>query len=204
MNIGNRATEGDVLASFGESEVDSLRWRRVLEAQFGRDTVTRLRETPTTEWTPGDREAASAMSRMLRAPMLAGLLPLGVSWYVGDLPVSEVPRLRIAAYEPFHSLTPDWSLAKFVDSFDAGKFPPDPEFVDGFRRLRRDWDSSKVRGRPVLVSDVAMGSYTILEGTTRLAAILSRSRGGLSAPDSIPVYVGLTARISEWNFRGGP
>jgi hypothetical protein len=191
-----------VHASFAEAELCSARWGPRFEKQLPSETVRRLRSTPGTSWSEEDRRLAIDGLESYRPGFFRSVTNLGAIWTDATVSPAEVPGLRVTAGSWWGGLSPKWDLPTLLDSFLAGKDTPEGDSAKRVSDLAKTFDESKCRGRPILVGKTVDGPFTILEGTTRLLAILTRSRSGLSVPDPISVYVGLTPRYAEWIFRG--
>jgi hypothetical protein len=123
------------------------------------------------------RGFVEAAIRTGRASMLDDLLTLGLDWYRGGLPTSEMPQIIFDPYPPFLAAAPSRRLSELARCSEK---IANPEFVSRLQQTRASFDSDRMRGRPVLVARKIEGPYRLIEGTTRcLAIILSIQAGTL-------------------------
>jgi len=187
-----------------EVELSSARWGGQFDALLDPEVARRLRSTSASLWMQRDRELVNRAFDSYRGGFLRSITALGVTWTEATISPGEISLLRVTAGPWWGGLTPAWDLATLLAAINRGRDTPDPTFSRGVRELTRSFDPAKVRGRPILVGQAAEGPLTILEGTTRLLAVLSKFGAKQLVPAAIPVYVGLTPRFGEWEFRGSP
>jgi hypothetical protein len=171
MRIVGPATEEEVVYSFAEAE------------------------TPNP-----DRATAIGAIIARRGPFLTDLLNRGTGWFHAEIAVDRLGVLRVAGGHWWGELVPPHDLDSFTSALEAGKNAPDPRFAPVWRAIRDKYEPRLDRGRPILVAVNSEGPFTILDGTHRLAAHLSRSRAGLAVPDPIRVFLGTGPPVDKWRF----
>lgn len=204
MIVAEPVPEEEILLAVAQSEMFSRRWARGLARHLPEAVAERVRYSPRSEWSEGDRKSIVDAVLAFPPPSLDPLLRLGVSWSAASLAVSELPELRVVSTSEFLGLAPDGRLSTLVASIEKGRDTPDAEFSGGFRRMKNSFSPAKMHGHPCLVAKVGEGPYTVVEGLTRLAVLLSRSSSGNPVPDPLEVYLGLTERLGEWGLASPP
>lgn len=148
----------------------------------------------------GEWHQLEQMIAQFRRPLLEGLLRLRPQWYLGDLASSHLSEIRVIKYQPFVQVAPSRTLGDFVAFLEkGGSLPNDPAFAENVKRIRTAFKIEMMRGRPILVSaELSGSSYYLVEGYSRLSAMLLGQRAGTPMIEAIPVMLGATARINEW------
>lgn len=72
------------------------------------------------------------------------------------------------------------------------------DYISNVQNTAGDFQTTKDRGRSILVAPSSDGPVTVVERTTWLTAILFRSLSGKSAPDEISAYVGIVPCVRDW------
>jgi hypothetical protein len=192
-------SEQDMWWNWTVAELDSTRFGDAFRYWIPPDLQTKIRmdrrEALTDiEW---DRLKAAVIS--VRFPILLDLLLLGIVWHTGDLDPSDLPDVRIMNYDPHVKLAPSRTLVDFAAALDDNGNPPGEEgFGDNYRKARDTFRIYKVRGRPILVAETKSGPFTMLEGYTRLTVMTSLWKAGEFDSESIPILLGVCARLKEW------
>lgn len=141
------------------------------------------------------------MIRSFRAPLLDGLLQLEIEWYEGNLPTVELKDLEMMNWSPFVSLAGSRKLIDLVQAFQEGKMPPKHhEFAENLSRIQKEFRLEMMWGKPIVVSQSEQPPYILIEGFTRLSAMLLNLSTGQSYRQDIPVILGISDRLDEWNF----
>lgn len=195
MRIGSSATKLNVLVTFAEAEVSSSRWGPRYDLVLAADTVTRLRTLPADRWSPSDRNEAIRGLRSYRGGFIDPLLSLGGTWFEVMIGLRDLPDLQVT--DAFQGWGPDLRLTTIVGIIQQGGKGED-DFTRNVQDVADHFDSARIRGRPVLVGSSRSEPFTVVEGTTRLAAILLRSVTGNHVPVEIPAYIGIVPRLREW------
>lgn len=134
-----------------------------------------------------------------RSPLLSGLKRLGTDWYLGSLTVRELHDLKIMNWPDFVALAPSRKLTELAKALDAGAVPKnDMTFSQAYHAVRKAFSREKIRGFPVLVSEIQQGPYTIVEGYTRLAVLASLFPSQGEHQFELNVIVGVCPKLREW------
>jgi hypothetical protein len=150
-----------------------------------------------------DRAAIREAVLRTRPEYLEPLMGLGLTWQKGSLPSRDLPGLRPPRLHMFRPYSPSRSLPEFARALAARRALPRRDLGPlraNYRRMRRDFDLRRLRGRPILVGASARGPFTIVEGMTRLSVLCSKYLEGEPVPARVPVLVGTGARAVRWPF----
>lgn len=146
-----------------------------------------------------DWDALRIAYRRLRGDYLDPLLGLDTRWFYGDLPVAELPDVRIPNLTiSFVPIAPSRRLAEFVAALDSGKETTNLPNHLIYRHMRPVFDSVRARGCPILIAERREGPYVLAEGLTRTCVVLSLALHGESTPAALRVLLGLSARAHDW------
>lgn len=197
MQVSEPVDQETVLLSVVESELFSRRFPIGLGERIPEALNERLRYAPVSDWSPQDRQDVITAVRGLCPELLEPLLRVEVRWFGVSIEEFDLSGLETMALPEFLLLAPDRQLVTLVSSLDKGLDTPDAEFSGDYRRLKRSFRPSEMRGRPCLVGKAREGPFTVFEGLNRLAVILSLDRAGRPVPIPIPAYLGVTDRLSE-------
>ncbi len=201
MKLAGSVSEETVLASFGEAEIHSPRWGVTMRQLLGTEVFGRVTRQTSDDWAECDRRAVVQAIRSLRAGLIEPVVEYTTEWHSGRISVVELYDLRITAGSWWGDLTKNWTLVELVSSLEAGKRTPDRTFSDQWRCVRDGFNEAALHGLPILVSDRTDGVWTIMEGTTRLAAVVSRASQGLWVPEELPAYAGIGEGANSPPFR---
>lgn len=112
-----------------------------------------------------DRAAFRAAFRALRGDYLDPLLGSGTRWTYGDLPVTELGRVKIPNLTiSLVPVAPSRRLEELVADLDAGKETPQLPNHLVYRFMRSAFDPPRARGCPVLIAERPEGPYVLAEG----------------------------------------
>ncbi len=201
MKVLRTSTEEEILASFAESEFSSARHRDDAASWIPSDTArTRILSAHPTKWSAGDRALAIEAIRRYRWPILGGLFTLKPSWHLAEISPEDLASLRPLDFPPFNALAPDRRLGTLVGAMDAGRDTPNDGFAFGYRSLKKKFRAEDVLGLPAIAARTREGPFVVFDGLTRLCVLCSRSGSGEAIPTSIPLFVALTPRLSEWRW----
>jgi hypothetical protein len=134
-----------------------------------------------------------------RSDILQALLDLDPAWYRAELPASEWPKVRVMDLRIFTSIAPSRRLGELTTALDAGAVPAvwSPANYSG---LRSAFDLGRMHGSPILVARRRTGPYTLLEGTTRMCALVSLTTHGEVSVPSLPVVLGVSRSLDRWEY----
>jgi hypothetical protein len=201
MKLGGEVRTETVLLSFVEAELDSPNRRdRFVQALTIQGVASLLAAGPS-NWSASQRQLLLYILGQVRGMFILPLLAQTPRWFEATIQPSELSTHHATAGAWWGNLSPNWELRAFIDSFEAGQDTPDGGFRAKVYELASKFDLTKQRGRPILVGSSEAGMLTVLEGTTRLLAVLKRQRDGLDLPEWIPIYCGLSPQADQWMFR---
>jgi len=193
------ASERDVFWNFARAETDSVRFSKYYEPELSVEVLDRLRLNDRAAMSESEWEDLSRVVRQVRGGVLELPLRLGAVWYFGNLPVAILPGVRVMNLPQFVAVAPTRTLREFVKALDSGaSLPGDGPFGENYRRLLPQFDLSKMRGIPVVVSPSITGPYELIEGVTRTSIILSKSTRGESALKAVPALLGISPGLSDY------
>lgn len=201
MKLGQAVPTETVLLSFIEAELDSPNRRGGFVQALTAQGVESLLADGPSKWLVSQRQLLLYILGQIRGMFILPLLALAPKWFEATIQPSELSQHHATAGAWWGNLSPSWDLGGFIDSFEAGRDAPDGGFRAKVYDLAANFDPARQRGRPILVGSSPAGMLTVLEGTTRLLAILKRHRDGLDLPESFPVYCGLSPQADQWMFR---
>jgi len=198
MMISDPAKEETVLLSIAESELFSRRMLERVGAFLTEKESERLRYSLTEEWSEEDRRLLLGAMHQVWDGTLQPLLQLSPNWFEAPLDAADLGDLRLTSDPQLANLAPDRSLRTLVAAIESARDTPDAEFSGGYRRLKREFNPRKLRGRPCLVASGRGAPFTIVDGRMRLAVLFSLAGAGRPIPTQIPSFVGLTERLGGW------
>lgn len=91
----------------------------------------------------------------------------------------------------FTELVPTRKQSELACALDSGQSTPDDKSTVKHKRMRPHFEASSVKGRPMLVGDVAEGPYVEFEGLTRLCCVYSAKVRLRERPDGLPAVLGV-------------
>lgn len=196
-------SESDLWWNWAAAELDSTRWGEAFRYWLTPELQSKVSSGRRQDLNDADWEKLRAAVLNVRAPILLDLLRLGCQWYVGELDWSELSGLRIMNYEPHVRLAPSRTLPDFAEALDSGENPfGEEKFGSNYRATRAAFRPDEVKGRPILVSENPSGTFTMLEGYTRLAVMTSLGKAGRLDPRPIPIVLGVCPRLKDWRLFG--
>lgn len=146
-------------------------------------------------------ESLEQMILKERSGLLGGLLKIDVEWYSGNLSLEDAESLRIMDWPPFVSLAESRKLLDLVRAFQWGKMPPDHrEFEISLLKIKEGFSFDKMVGVPILVAKSKNPPYLLVEGFTRLSAMLLNILDGKQYAGEFPVILGVSQRLDEWDY----
>lgn len=197
------ASERDLYWEWVRAEVDvpvgSPRYTDRLGHGLDERRLSLLAQEAREKLTEGDWDALRVAYRRLRGDYLDPLFGSDTRWFYGDLPVAELPEVRIPNLTiSFVPVAPSRRLAEFVAALDSGKETPQLPNHLIYRHMRPIFDSARARGCPILIAEHREGPYVLAEGLTRTCVVLSRAMHGEPTPATLRVLLGVSPRAHDW------
>lgn len=150
-------------------------------------------ETPSS-----DPQIAARAIIQRRGWFFSDLLGRGTDWSRAEVDACELGGLRVSNGAWWGPLAPPNDLESFTTALEAGKDSGAPGFAGRWKLIRDGYDPALSKGLPIVAGETTNGPFTIVEGTHRLAAYLSRARASLPVPDPIAVFLGTGPPVSKW------
>jgi hypothetical protein len=148
-----------------------------------------------------ERDWADLRNALLstRSNIVRPLLEFEPVWFVGELPSTEWAALRVMNLRIFLTLAPSRRLDELTQALDQGLFPTtwNPSL---YPRLRSSFDLTKMHGIPIILATQSTGPYTLVEGTTRMCALLSKKRRDELQVEKVPMLLGVSPHFIEWEW----
>jgi hypothetical protein len=146
-----------------------------------------------------DWEALREAVLSTRSFIVEPLLDMDAEWFLGELPSTEWADVRVMNLRMFVHIAPSRRLIDLATALDRGALPQgwDPT---NYPQLRSKFDRSLMHGDPIVVAQHRRGPYTLIEGVTRMCALLSKNNRGEIDVRRIPMLLGLSRRFGEWEF----
>jgi hypothetical protein len=146
-----------------------------------------------------DWEALREAVLSTRSDPVRPLLDLDLDWFLGKLPAGEWGSVRVMNLQIFTRIAPGRQLSELASALDAGAVPS-VWSPSNYSHLRSTFDRSLMHGDPILVARRRAGPYTLIEGTTRMCVLLSKTRHGEIDIPWVPIVLGVSPRLSQWEF----
>ena len=150
--------------------------------------------------TSDEWEALERGIKGFRGPLLDDLLPLGLTWYRGDLPVADLTHLRFINFPPFVNVASCRMLEHVVSWIEHDRLIPNSDLTQNARRIHATFDPTRMNGRPILVCESTSGPSFLVEGYTRCSVLLLKRQDGSFTNSHVPVILGATPRLREWRW----
>jgi hypothetical protein len=125
----------------------------------------------------------------LRAPLLGGLLALRPKWYLGEIPIAAVAETRFVNFQGFLAKVP--GSRRLADLAEAER---------GAEKAQPEFNRAAMTGLPIAVGSTLDGPFTLVEGYSRCCRALRDYHAGLYDGLPLPMVVGVTERIREWDW----
>ena len=200
-----RVTEAEVIAEFLRAEIDSPRFGPRIAARIaadGRDEgVVRAPDPAAAE----DNAYRAALLHSYRgvggsAPLLEGL-PERIDWHRVAFARDELGEIRYIDYPYWNELSAGTRSPRVAaDRIRAGITAMDRP-NDAFHALARRLCAGEDPGMPILIATGADAPPIILEGHTRVTAMLLRPD---CLPDQVEMFIGYAAGVRDWMYYGDP
>lgn len=195
-----KVSEEEMLRNWALAEVVSIRRQKYLHGILPTGLIQKILERQN-EFTENEYKHLTEMIRSTRAELLDGLLGLNVEWYEGRLPIEELKSLEMMNWPPFVNLAGSKRFLDLVNAFQEGKMPPHHhEFAENLERIRKELKIENMKGKPIVLSQSNEPPYILIEGFTRLSAMLLNILDGKLYKGKIPVILGVSKRLSEWQY----
>lgn len=195
-----KISEEEMLRNWALAEVASVRRQKYLGDVLSPEILRKVQEERY-EFSGREWQKLVEIIKSFRAPLLDGLLSLKAEWLEGELTIEELKELEIMNWLPFVNLAGSRKLVDLVQAFQQGKMPPNHhEFAESLEKIKRNFDLVSMKGKPIIVSHSKKSPYMLIEGFTRLSAMLMNILEGQSYEREIPIILGVSERLNEWNF----
>lgn len=192
-----KISEKEMLRDWAFVEATSIRRMPYIKDALGEALCEKLEAADASRISEQEWESLEAMIRRNRAELLDGLLNIDIGWFEGDLSASDLKELKIMNWKPFRALAPSRNLADLVRAFERGEMPPrHHEFAANLQRIKEEFAIEKMKGHLILVGKSNEPPYVLVEGFTRLSALLL----GEYRVDSLPIILGVSQNIERWKF----
>jgi hypothetical protein len=185
-----------MVASFLRAEIDSPRNGKFVAEHLTANAATRqLVDSPDLEDPRENRQRAAVLrSRGYPDAFLFAGLPADVIWHIGLASRDEIRCFRYAAYKDWWALSSGTGRvsdgAAGVDRVEMG--------LNINQQIRDDADvirGGAERGPLIVVAETPDSVRVLLDGCARATAY---ALAGDDGPSEVPVIVGLSERILEW------
>ena len=205
MRLIERIAEADVIAEFLRAEIDSPRFgprvRARIEADGRDESVVRMADTTDAD----DNAYREALLHSYRgvgcsAPLLEGL-PARIDWHRAEIARDALDEVHYIDYPYWNELSAGTRLPRVA----AGRIHAGVRAMDrpndGFIALAARLCAGEALGMPILIAPDRASPAVILEGHTRVTAMLLRPD---CLPDPVPFLVGFAPAVRGWRFYGTP
>ena len=193
------ASSTDFFWEFAQAEVrDDGRHDRMYGRGLGPALLARVRLEEREGLTRSQHALLKKTVLSTRPEYLRPLLWLGLRWSFGELPLKQLPHLRVPNLDIFRPTAPSRLLGDFAAALDQGAPTLWPPVAENYRRMRPRFKLQRMVGSPIVMGASSEGPFTIVEGLTRLSVLASRLRGGEPVPSGIRLLVGLGPKARDW------
>ena len=195
-----KINEEEMLKNWALAEVASVRRRKYLSGILPESLIQKI-SRGRYEFTQDEWKTLIEMIRSTRSQLLNDLLKLDVEWYEGKLPMQELKDLEMMNWPPFVNLAGSKRFLDLVNAFRDGKMPSNHhEFAENLERIRKELKIENMKGKPIVLSRSDKPPYSLVEGFTRLSAMLLNILNGKLYEGEIPVILGVSRRLDEWEY----
>ena len=195
-----KINEEEMLKNWALAEVASVRRRKYLSGILPESLIQKI-SRGRYEFTQDEWKTLIEMIRSTRSQLLNDLLKLDVEWYEGKLPMQELKDLEMMNWPQFVNLAGSKRFLDLVNAFREGKMPPNHhEFAENLERIRKELKIENMKGKPIVLSRSDKPPYSLVEGFTRLSAMLLNILNGKLYEGEIPVILGVSRRLDEWEY----
>jgi hypothetical protein len=196
-------SEKEVIRNWALAEAVSIRRLPYLKDILSEETYEKLDSGDIEALNEKDWIQLEAMILKSRADLFNELLRLHLQWKKALLSQDDISNLLMMKWPPFMELAGSNRLKDLVEAFERGEMPPEHhEFAANLERIKNDFSFQKMNGMPILVANTESGPYYLVEGFTRLSALLLRLKSGNLEATDIPVIVGI-GNIKSWPYYSG-
>lgn len=193
--------EKEMLRNWALAEVSSERRIPYLQKYFSDEILQKISNNKISEFSDTDWGTLEKMIRSERSKLLDGLLILNIDWYKGNFFTEELNILSIMNWPPFVNLAGSRKFVDLVKKFQEGMMPPNHyEFEANIKKIKDDFDFAKIVGMPILVSKNIDPPYFLIEGFTRLSAMLLNIWEGRQYTKKLSVILGVSKQINKWEY----
>jgi hypothetical protein len=205
MRLIERVDEAEVIAEFLRAEIDSPRFgprvRARIEADGREEAIVRAPDTDDAD----DNAYRAQLLHSYRgvggsAPLLEGL-PERIEWHRAAIARDALGEVRYIDYPYWNELSANTRSPRVAaERIRAGIMAANRP-NDGFLELSARMCAGVDLGMPVLIAPDHAAPPVILEGHTRVTAMLLRPE---CLPDPVAFYVGFAPEVRDWMFYGTP
>lgn len=191
----------EMLRDWALAEASSERRIPYVRTYLTDEVIRKVTSQKASDLSEKELENLEQMILKERSDLLSDLLKLNVEWHRGNLPLKEVEGLRIMDWPPFVNLVESRGLVDLVRAFQAGKMPPNHHgFETNLHKMKAGFSFDKMVGTPILVARSKEPPYVLIEGFTRLSAMLLNVFDGIQYVEALPVILGVSQRLDEWDY----
>ena len=205
MRLIERIDEAEVIAEFLRAEIDSPRFgarvRARIDADGRTDGVVRAADTSSA----ADNAYRAALLHAYRgvggsAPLLEGL-PEQIEWHRAQIARDALDEVHYIDYPYWTELSggtrsPCIAAQRIRAGITAMNRPN-----DGFVALGARLCAGEALGTPILIAPDRASPAVVLEGHTRVTAMLLRPD---CLPDPVPFLIGFAPEVRDWMYYGQP
>jgi hypothetical protein len=190
----------DLFWEFAVAETQNdERHDRLYSLGLGTDLFTRVRANKRGSITPGEWERVRSTVLGTRPEYLPPLLSLRLRWNTGWVETAKLAEFNVPRLNIFLPTAPSRKLSEFAAAVERGARPGN-NFAEHYQRLRRTFQAVKMVGAPVVLCEVEIGPFTIVEGLTRLSVLCSRFSSGEAVPPRVRLLIGKGRAAAKWQF----
>lgn len=199
--IVNKISMQAMLRNWALAEASSERRIPYVRTYLTDETIRKVVSQRASDLSEQEMENLEQMILRERSSLLDGLLKLDVVWYSGILPIEDIDGLRIMNWPPFVNIAESRKLRDLVRAFKHGKMPPGHhEFEENLFKIKAGFSFEKMVGMPILVAESKKPPYLLVEGFTRLSAMLLNMSEGIRYTGQLSVILGVSQRLNEWVY----
>ena len=205
MRLIERVDEAEVVAEFLRAEIDSPRFGPRVRARLaadGRDeSIVRAPDVR-------DADANSYRSELLHgyrgiggsAPLLEGL-PERIEWHRAAIARDSLDEVRYIDYPYWNELSAGTRSPRVAAMRIHAGITAMDRSNDAFHALAARLCAGEDLGMPILIATDPAAPPVILEGHTRVTAMLLQPD---CLPEEVGFYVGFAPAVRDWMFYGTP
>lgn len=191
-----------MLLNWAIAEATSHRRWRYVKHLLPISTSEKIEQKAFESLTQEDQQALITMIRHAREPLLKGLLPIPVTWYLTTLSFEHYMNISICHFPQFIQIAHSDTLIELVEALERGEMSPKhDEFREQLLHLEKHFSMQQMHGVPILVALHNTGPYYLIEGFTRSCAMVMQARKGKQTYETVPVIMGIGKDLTMWFLR---